>query len=205
MRLSIKRVLTKPVAPFDPSTMYIVQGTSPTRCELYFSDATGATLRNPVTEQEASDLISAQLAGFSNIHAVADITARNALNLTSSGMVMVADAFVVSEPANNAYVSTPGTAAMYMFNAQAVAPAPEWTKIYEFEGMDVQLLWANLVDKPTSSVADIEAAVALQHDHGTDLDQLPILDGLAVNPATGNLVFNNIELASGAPLDSSEW
>ena len=205
MRLSIKRVLNKPVAPFDPSTMYITQGTSPSRCELYFSDATGATLRNPITEDEATAIISSQLSGFSNIHAVADITARNALALTASGMVMVADAFVAAEPANNAYVSTPGTAAMYMFNANAVAPAPEWTKIYEFEGMDVQLLWANLVDKPLSSVADIETAVALQHDHGTNLDQLPVLDGLGINGATGNLVFNNVELAAGSPMDASEW
>lgn len=205
MRLTIKRTLVKPVAPFTPSTMYIVQGSSPTRCELYFSDSIGATLRNPITETEAADIIASQLAGFSNIHAVANIADRNALGLTASGMVMVADAFVATEPANNAYVSTPGTAAMYMFNAAAITPAPEWTKIYEFEGMDVQLLWANLVDKPMSAVADIETAVALQHDHGTDLDQLPLLDGLSINPSSGNLVFNGVELADGAGMSVSDW
>lgn len=205
MRLTIKRTLNKPVAPFTPSTMYIVQGTSPSRCELYFSDSTGATLRNTITEAEATSIIATQLAGFSNIHAVANITERNALNLTASGMVMVADAFVPTEPANNAFVSTPGTAAMYMFNSNSIAPNPEWTKIYELEGMDVQLLWANLVDKPLSSVADIESAVALQHDHGTDLDQLALLDGLATNPASGNLVFNGVELADGAGMAISQW
>lgn len=205
MRLIIKRTLVKPVAPFTPSAMYIVQGSSPTRCELYFSDSTGSDLRNPITEDEAADIIASQLAGFSNIHAVADIAGRNALGLTASGMVMVADAFVATDPANNMYVSTPGTAAMYMFNANASASEPEWTKIYEFEGMDVQLIWANLIDKPVSSVADIESAVALQHDHGSNLDQLPLLDGLAINPATGNLVFNSVELANGAGMDQSDW
>lgn len=51
--------------------------------------------------------------------------------------------------------------------------------------MDVALTWANITGKPTSTVAQIDAAVANSHTHTnkTQLDK--------VGETGGNLTYNN--------------
>lgn len=50
-------------------------------------------------------------------------------------------------------------AAEYIWNGEA------WIKISEAESLDVTVSWANIANKPSSTVADIDSAVALKHTH----------------------------------------
>lgn len=65
----------------------------------------------------------------------------------------------------------------------------EYDKIAETESMDVSLDWANVIDKPTSTVTDIDDAVTKKHSH----DNKAIIDNISKN-ADGNLVYNSVEM-----------
>ena len=206
MKINVRRVTQKPTTPCHPSTWYIVS-TGANTCDIYFSNETGTALAHTVTRDEVAEEVASQLAQHTNVRAVANIDERNELanTLNASAIIMVADAHVPTAPNDNQYVSTPGTAAGYMYNHDAVAGQPQFYKFYEFEGMDYEFTWANLQGGPTSPVPDIEAAVAARHTHGPDNSGLGLLNGLSINPATGNLVFNNVELTTGAGLAESQW
>jgi hypothetical protein len=206
MKINVRRVTAKPVAPCAPSTIFVVN-TGPETCELYFSNSTGTTVAHTITREEVAIEIAVQLAQHTNVKAVANITDRNELvkTLQASAIIMVADAHVPTSPNDNEFVSTPNTAAMYMYDHDAVAGQPQFRKIYEFEGMDYEFTWGNLVGGPTSPVKDIEDAVAARHEHGVNNDQLPLLNGLSLNPATNNLMFNGVELTAGAGMEVAEW
>jgi hypothetical protein len=49
-----------------------------------------------------------------------------------------------------------------------------WVKVNEFESMDINLDWAGITNKPTSTVAAIDAAVVASHTHlnKTQLDSI---------------------------------
>lgn len=83
---------------------------------------------------------------------VADITARNAISTKFSGLhVWVTDASADSTVTSGA--------AEYIWNGTV------WIKISETESLDVIVKWADITNKPTSTVANIDLAVTNTHTH----------------------------------------
>ncbi|WP_448681356.1 hypothetical protein [Pseudomonas nicosulfuronedens] len=103
---------------------------------------------------------------------VADIAARDALEPDQAVFVLVQDA--TGDPTVTA------GAALYAWN-----PATSlWLKVAEYESMDVQLTWAAIQGKPTSTPAQIDSAVNQSHSHPNKatLDLLGAgADGLTYN------------------------
>ena len=64
-------------------------------------------------------------------------------------------------------------------------------KTAEAESMDVVLKWANLQDKPTATVLEIDEAVAKKHEHANKAD---VLDKLGV--ADGKLQLDGADVDS---------
>lgn len=67
-----------------------------------------------------------------------------------------------------------------LVNATDLSNLDSWQKIAEKESLDVVVSWDNLKDKPTSTVAQIDAAVANSHTHANKavLDKLGEVDGV---------------------------
>lgn len=84
---------------------------------------------------------------------VPDIAARDALEPEQAVFVLVQDA--TGDPTVEA------GAALYAWNPATSA----WLKVAEYESMDVQLTWAAIQGKPTSTPAQIDSAVNQSHSH----------------------------------------
>lgn len=67
-----------------------------------------------------------------------------------------------------------------LVNASDLTTLESWQKIAEKESLDVVVSWDNLKDKPTSTVSQIDAAVANAHTHANKavLDKLGETDGV---------------------------
>lgn len=135
-------------------------------------------------------LIAAALASLPSSGApvlfAADIAARDALEpgLTEAVFVLVEDA--TGDP-----TVTTG-AALYAWNPATTA----WLKVAEYESMDVQLTWAAIQGKPTSTPAQIDTAVSQSHTHSNKatLDLIGAgPDGLTYNsqPVSSSWATNN--------------
>lgn len=135
-------------------------------------------------------LITAALASLPSSGApvlfVADIAARNALepDLEQAVFVLVQDA--TGDP------TVSSGAALYAWNPATTA----WLKVAEYESMDVQLTWAAIQGKPSSTPAQIDTAVSQTHTHSNKatLDLLGAgADGLTYNgqPVSSSWATNN--------------
>jgi len=134
--------------------VYLVAPTSkPNYVEMYVTSADGSTARRIINSDDIQAMIDAAVAGASAIEIVADIAARNALTPTNGKHVLVIDA--------SADPTVDSGAASYVWR-QATS---QWIKLTEYESLDLQLTWANLSGKPTSSPSAIDAAVANSHTH----------------------------------------
>ena len=89
--------------------------------------------------------------GTKECDVVADITARNALSPFKGLRVYV--------------VNATGDATVASGGADYIHDGSAWIKTGEAESMDVVVDWANLTNKPTSSVANIDASVTNSHTH----------------------------------------
>ena len=123
----------------------------------------------------------------------ADITARDALtDVIDSQLCWVIDA------SDDATVTSGAALSLSTVSGQTVT----WTKMAEVESMDLVVNWADIQNKPSSTVTDIDDAVAKKHEHAN----ATVLDGLSADATSGNLKYNNVELgkytgiASGASL-----
>lgn len=85
------------------------------------------------------------------VKVVNDIAARDALTPVSGMRVHVIDAT--------------GDSTVNLGWAEYLYTGSEWTKVAEKESIDVVLAWANIQNKPTSSVTNIDDAVAKRHAH----------------------------------------
>lgn len=145
--LNIARVNALPGDP-AANTMYFVKGGEDGLMDIYVTGSTGAEIRHIISKAEINAMMGAAVGAFSNILVVADIAARNALVLDRNAVVMVGDA------TGDATVET--GAATYLFNNDDGT----WTKLSEFAELDLVLSWDAIQGKPTSTVAQIDAAVA---------------------------------------------
>lgn len=143
------------------SIYYIAPAGSPNYVEIYITNAS-AQARRVIKESDIQAMINSTIAAANELTIVADIAARNALNPTKVVYVYVQNA------TGDTTVASGG--ATYMFNPTGSV----WIKISEAESLDVVLQWNNIQGKPSSSAAQIDAAVAATHTHAnkTQLDKV---------------------------------
>ncbi len=143
----------------DSNAIYAIKAGAATEVDLYISDTSG-TAYPVVTDQRILNLISGAVSP--EIQIVADIAARDALALTVNSFVVVQDA--------SADATVDAGAALYVWdNANTT-----YSKLSEFESLDVVIDWADIQNKPASTVAAIDQAVTDSHTHANKA----VLDGI---------------------------
>lgn len=167
---------------------YVKNGT---KFDVYVTDSTAkAVPQNSVTETQVNTIVSQAIANVNSATIVADIPARDALIAT-----LTANAFVfVQDASADATVDT--GAALYLFNNAN----DTFIKVSEYESMDlnISLDWANITNKPTSTVAQIDSAVANAHTHANKAQ----LDKIGED-ALGSPTWNGVTLV--AQWAGTEW
>jgi len=158
-----------------PNTIYYVKDSvDATLTNVYVTNSDATAIRHVITKAEIQVMIDSSLANFNQTVIVSNITERNALVLTKNTPVWVLDA--------TGDTTVTSGAALYLFN---VANST-FIKLSEAESMDVVINWSSIQNKPTSSVADIDDAVARKHSHANK----STLD-LLTQDAQGYLLVNN--------------
>jgi hypothetical protein len=157
----------------------IAPASDATLLEIVAVAADGTTARHVINKSDIQGMIDASMAaaGANNLIIVADITARDALAPETNIQVYVQDA------TGDATVASGG--ATYLYNLSATT----WIKVSEAESLDVVLAWANLQDKPSSSVTDIDDAVTKRHSHANKTE----LDNIGENGA-GELTYKGTQV-----------
>lgn len=150
--LRIERVLSLPTPPVG-NTIYIVKRTEAGLADVYFTNTDGSETRHLLSKEDIESMMLGSMQTNSNIVMVANIVARNAITAAYNALVYVQDA--TADPA----VKSGGALYFYQYLTKA------FTKMCEFESMDVILSWSNVLNKPTSTVAAIDDAVAKAHSH----------------------------------------
>lgn len=176
-KFAVSKVTTLP-GTLAPSTLYFVtDADNADLMKIYLSNSTGSSARHLLTKQEVDIAISTAISAANAMVRVADIAARDALTPPGNMLVLVSDA------TDDTTVLT--GAATYFWDGAV------WTKMTEFESVDVVQTWASLQNKPTSTVAAIDLAVTNSHTH-TNKAVLDLLTDKA-----GVLEYN------GAPITTS--
>ena len=147
------------------------------------------------TKQYLSDFITATGTNFTNLQnalaskapvlKAADITARDALtDVIDSQLCWVIDASADSTVTSGA--------ALYLSTVSGNPAEVSWTKLAEVESMDLVIGWADIQNKPSSSVSAIDQAVTDSHTHANS----SVLAGISADNTSGNLVYNGVELGA---------
>lgn len=183
--IAVRMVNTLP-GSLQPHTLYLVKSATSPFLEVYLTNTDATDVRHNITKSEVDSLIASSLAGYSFMEVVADITARNALNPTKNTAALVLNA--------TGDVTVASGSAMYVWVQSNTA----WTKVSEFESLDLTLNWASIANKPTSSVANIDDAVTKRHTHANSA----VLDLLTAD-GNGQLMYNgaNIGLVLSGTVD----
>lgn len=129
--------------------------------ETYVTDASAvakmvgnSNMINTLADSRITPAITTALSRMNTIEIAADITARNALSSLDRNFIVL-----VTNATGDATVKA--GAAMYAFNNTTNV----FTKISEYESMDLSMDWSTIVNKPNSSVSAIDAAVSNSHTH----------------------------------------
>lgn len=175
-KFAVSKVAALP-GTLAPSTLYFVSDAdNADLMKVYLSDSTGTTVRHLPTKQEIDIAIAAAVSAANAMVRVATITARDAMTPAGNMLVLVTDA------TGDATVAA--GAASYFWDGAV------WTKVTEFESLDVAQTWANLQGKPTSSAAAIDVAVESAHSH-TNKSTLDLIEDNA-----GVLEYNGAPIAT---------
>ena len=159
------------------------------RMELHVADKNALATRRVPTMQDIEDEIQAAIANVSSVDYQADIAARDAQSYGANSLVYVVDSTADTN------VDTGG--ALYFYTKSN----DTFTKVAEFESMDLVITWATLDGKPTSSVASIDDAVTKRHLHSNLAD----LEDLAIT-AEGALSVRGVIIDGKIPLTTpAEW
>jgi len=180
-QIKFNKVNALPATPAADSFYFILNGS---HAEAYLTDASGTAKsigNSTMIAAIAQGLINSALADFNGLEIAANIAARNALATGKQRNFIV----LVSDATGDSTVSA--GAALYAWN-EANA---QWIKLAEFESMDLTLQWSNIQGRPTSSAAQIDAAVQVKHSH----TNLTLLEKIAED-ANGNLTYNGSVVAS---------
>lgn len=188
--LDIRRVLTLPaVEDRTPSTMYVVRGDEADLAEVYFTGNDASEIRSILDKSAVQSMINSSVTDFTNILVTADITSRAALasTLTRNVMVLVLDA--------SGDATVDAGSAMYMYEHANTT----FHKVSEFESLDVTLTWDSIEGRPTSTPAQIDAAVAATHTHANKA----LLDGFGTDVA-GRLTLGGVVVGNN-PVVVAAW
>ena len=145
----------------SPSTIYIVSDTVNGMASMFFTGNTADTILRGITKQDVETLIAQSVGGFADIKFVQNISERDAIVWSQSGMVLVLDA------TDDLTVEQGAAAYLYQLDSQT------FTKIYEFESLDIVQNWENIQGRPVSSPESIDDAVNKAHSH-SDLETLEL-------------------------------
>ena len=159
---------------FQPNSVYLVAPTGrPGVLEIYVSDNAGVAARKAIDHSQVQAMIDAAIAAGSGGATIVDnIAARNALTVQNAATVFVVDA--------SADATVDGSWASYIWRASTSS----WIKTGEGESLDLVVAWDRLTGRPTSSPAQIDAAVTDRHTH-TNKTQLDKVN----EDAQGNLLY----------------
>lgn len=147
----------------QPHSIYLIAPAgNPAFVEMYVTGASASTVKRIIDAAQVQTMINTAMSGISGLQVVATIAARDALAPTANVQVLVLDATGDATVASGA--------ATYVYQLSTTT----WFKISEAESLDVALTWASIVGKPTSTPAQIDAAVANGHTHAnkTQLDKV---------------------------------
>jgi hypothetical protein len=163
----------------EPHSIYfIAPAGSPELLEIYVTNATGASpVRHVLNKSEIQAMIDTSIGAANELTIVADIAARNALTPTRSVYCFVENATA------DTTVSSGGATYLYKPSGST------WIKTSEAESMDVTVSWASLTGKPTSTPAQIDAAVSNSHTHANKTQ----LDFIGQN-AAGELTYGGVQV-----------
>lgn len=170
--LKIYRETALPATLENDSIYFVTNSTNSDLIECYVTNSSG-TVRRLINEADVEALIATEIANASNLSIVADIPARDALEPTSTVSVYVEDA------SDDTTVDSGG--AYYIYNTSSSS----WIKTAEAESMDVSLNWTDIQGGPTSTPAQIDAAVSNSHTHANKTQ----LDKVGEN-SNGNLTYD---------------
>lgn len=162
----------------EPNALYFVENGQ--FCETYITNRYGST-RGIGNSAMINSIVTQVVAGLSKtkLEVVPTITARNGLTFTENSMVLVTDA--------TGDTTVKSGAALYAY----IKSSNSYTKVAEYESMDVNIAWESLSGKPVASPAQIDDAVSKAHQHSNK----EILDRLSDD--NGVLKYN------GQPIKSS--
>ena len=176
--LNFFKVTALPVSPATPvaNAFYLVKGSAGNRAQLYVTDSSGV-IHDVSNENYVNALaqaaIASALAANQSVEVFADIAARDAATLSKNVMVVVKDAS--GDPTVDA------GAALYIYEN-----TPDtFSKLAEFESLDLSLEWANILNGPSSAPALIDDAVSKRHTHANKAE----LDKLGEN-AQGQMTYD---------------
>jgi hypothetical protein len=158
----------------EPHSIYLVAPSArPEYVEIYVTGVSTSTVKRVIDQSDVQAMIDSEVAALSAIEVVADIAARDALTLAANTQVMVLDA--------TADTTVDSGAATYIYRQSDTS----FTKIAEYESLDVILNWNDIVGGPSSSPTDIDDAVAKRHVHAnkTELD-------LITQDGNGKMLYN---------------
>jgi hypothetical protein len=174
-----------------PHAFYFVPHPNGTMVESYLTDAAGVARQingQAMIEAFAGPVVAAQISQMNRVERVANIAARNALaGANFNQMVLVIDA------TGDATVAS-GSALYYFHNADN-----SWTKVAEYEAMDVIVQWNSIAGRPASAPASIDDAVNKRHTHAN----LASLDKIGED-GSGNMTFNGA-LVGGSNWGATDW
>lgn len=139
----------------QPDSIYFVAPAArPNYVEVYVSNAAGDASRKIIDQPDIQAMIDAAVAaGSGGSVIVDDIAARDAISAENAQTVYVVDASADSTVASGG--------ALYIWRDSTTS----WIKMSEAESLDLTLAWAAITGGPSSSPANIDAAVAQRHVH----------------------------------------
>jgi hypothetical protein len=146
-------------------------------------------LTNLAADPNSTYATQAMLAGQNTATLIVNaITDRDALVTAATPVISGQQVWVLDATGDTTVKSG---AALYLYGGLDTSSNPVWYKLAEAESMDVVLDWANIVNGPTSTVAQIDQAVADMHTHANEA----VLDALA-DDGSGNLTYNGVAVGS---------
>lgn len=184
--VKIHKVTALPGVLEANSLYFVAPPGRPDFTEIYVTGTTNAVVKRLLNEADVQALIDASMAAVGSLEVVSNIAARNALAPTTNIVVLVLDATGDATVASGA--------ATYVYRASNST----WVKISEAESLDLQLTWASITGRPTSSPAQIDSAVSNSHTHA-NLTQLNLIG----QDANGDLTYNGNNVR--ARLETGDW
>lgn len=184
--LQIFKITTLPATLVGNAIYLVGTAARATEVDIYVTSNDGSAVRKVPNTVDIQNMINSATAALSSLDIVDDIDARDALTPTANKMVLVLDATGDSTVASGS--------ATYVYRAST----SQWIKIAEYESMDVTVSWGDIVGRPTSSVAQIDTAVAQAHVHPnkTELDKIS-------EDTSGNFMYNG--QYPRARLEAVDW